>query len=47
MLPDNLQDVLKDPDKSFEKSLGRALARKENRPYGENRKPIWPAWRPL
>lgn len=34
-LPDNLQDVLKDPDKSFERSLGRALARKEKRPYGE------------
>lgn len=34
-LPDNLQDVLKDPDKSFERSLGRALASKENRPYGE------------
>ena len=35
-LPDNLQDVLKDPEKSFAKSLGRALARKEKRPYGEN-----------
>lgn len=34
-LPDNLQEVLKDPEKSFERSLGRALARKENRPYGE------------
>jgi hypothetical protein len=34
-LPDNLQDILKDPDKSFERSLGRALARKENRPFGE------------
>jgi hypothetical protein len=34
-LPDNLQDVLKDPNRSFERSLGRALARKEKRPYGE------------
>ena len=35
-LPDNLQDILKNPEKSFERSLGRALARKEKRPYGEN-----------
>ena len=35
-LPDNLRDVLKDPEKSFERTLGRALARKEKRPYGEN-----------
>jgi len=35
-LPDNLQDVLKDPEKSFERSLGRTLAKKEKRPYGEN-----------
>jgi hypothetical protein len=35
-LPDNLQDILKKPEKSFERSLGRALARKEKRPYGEN-----------
>ncbi len=34
-LPDNLQDVLKDPDKTFAKSLGRALARKEKRPFGK------------
>ncbi len=35
-LPDNLEHVLKDPEKSFERSLGRALARKEKRPYGQN-----------
>lgn len=35
-LPDNLENVLKDPEKSFERSLGRALAKKEKRPYGEN-----------
>jgi hypothetical protein len=35
-LPDNLQEILKKPEKSFERSLGRALARKEKRPYGEN-----------
>lgn len=35
-LPDNLQDILKNPEKSFERTLGRALARKEKRPYGEN-----------
>ena len=34
-LPDNLEHVLKDPEKSFERSLGRALARKEKRPYGQ------------
>lgn len=34
-LPDNLGNILKDPEKSFEKSLGNALNRKENRPYGE------------
>lgn len=34
-LPENLGDVLKDESKSFERSLGRALNRKENRPYGE------------
>jgi len=35
-LPDNLEQVLRDPEKSFERSLGRALARKEKRPYGPN-----------
>lgn len=35
-LPDNLEHVLKDPEKSFERSLGRALARKEKRPFGQN-----------
>jgi len=35
-LPDNLEQVLRDPEKSFERSLGRALARKEKRPYGQN-----------
>ncbi len=35
-LPDNLENVLKDPEKSFERGLGRALARKEKRPYGQN-----------
>jgi hypothetical protein len=34
-LPENLQDILKNPEKSFERSLGRALARKEKRPYGQ------------
>ena len=34
-LPENLQDILQNPEKSFERSLGRALARKEKRPYGE------------
>jgi hypothetical protein len=34
-LPDNLGNILNDPEKSFEKSLGNALNRKENRPYGE------------
>jgi len=34
-LPGNLQGILKDPEKSFERSLGRALAAKEKRPYGE------------
>jgi hypothetical protein len=29
-LPENLQDILKNPEKSFERSLGRALARKES-----------------
>jgi hypothetical protein len=35
-LPDNLEHILRDPEKSFERSLGRALARKEKRPYGQN-----------
>jgi hypothetical protein len=34
-LPENLQDMLKNPEKSFERSLGRAPARKEKRPCGE------------
>jgi hypothetical protein len=35
-LPGNLRDVLKSTEKSFERTLGRVLAGKENRPYGEN-----------
>jgi hypothetical protein len=34
-LPGELGDVLKDPKKSFAKTLGKALAKKEKRPYGE------------
>jgi hypothetical protein len=35
-LPGNLRDVLKSTEKSFERTLGRVLAGKEKRPYGEN-----------
>ena len=35
ILPDELEDILNDPRKSFTKRLGRALAEKEKRPYGE------------
>jgi primase-polymerase (primpol)-like protein len=35
-LPDNLGDILKNAKKSFERSLGKMLAGKEKRPYGEN-----------
>lgn len=34
-LPGALGDVLKDPKKTFAKTLGKALAKKEKRPYGE------------
>ena len=35
-LPSDLGDILKDPGRSFSKSLGRALARVENRPFGDH-----------
>ena len=35
-LPGNLGDILKNTEKSFERTLGRVLAGKEKRPYGEN-----------